>query len=100
MWGGGGLPRQHVEQPRESLLEVVAPQRDEPQRALRLCARDAGLPQEPEVVGAGRRRDAERARELVADPRSVVAEEANDLEADGSPSVRMIVASSRLEAGG
>src|SRR4051812_39491989 len=75
--------REHVDEPGEALVEVVAAQGDQALGALRLRARDAGLTQQPEVVGARRRRDAERAGELVAGARAAVAEQTDDLEADG-----------------
>ena len=57
--GGAGLARQHVDEAGEAALEVVAAQRDDPLRPLGARARDARLAQQPQVVGARRRRQAE-----------------------------------------
>ena len=82
VWACGGAYRVSTpDQPREPRLQVVPPQRDEPQGPLGLGAGHAGLAQEPQVVRAGRGRDAERGRELAAHARAVVGQQADDLQA-------------------
>ena len=76
----GALARQDVDEPGEALLEVVAAQRDVAQRALGARPRDARLAHQAQVVGGRRGRQAERGRQLAADARPPVGQQAHDLE--------------------
>src|SRR4051794_11863502 len=75
--------RQRVEQAREALVEIGAAQRDVALRALGAGAGDAGLAEEAQVVRTRRRREAQRRRQVAAQPRAVVGQQAHEVEAHG-----------------